>query len=485
MSLQQTDLETKLETSENEGIRGRRRFLGTLLRGGVGLAGSMVLASFPKTAISAEPTMQTSAQANPELKDLVLKDYSSLTEALGEYASLRESTARVEGNLVSILKASEAKKLPSTSLIIEPITLRDGSKRFITVYDFGGENAASYASVLKSVSSLQPKTIPHARKSRKDALQAGVLDGTYIQLSANRDESLVMEAVLVLRKAGCNNFTLQYDSEAGEAGMIKTLIGPFPSESPQQAAEYADKLLLNDDVLDMLESNELGIVKVTARDGPLSYEWVDVVKEAKPMQDMKERQRVKKRIAKRNKRVKRSGRKTYSFDELESIIRGAVENHNAQSPGNRVDYDLARAFAYCESTYNPRAIGYKVSGGKKVPKGRGLFQLLPQTAMDMGKRSYTQEELFDPRINSDLGVRFIAYLQQRPRIKKGTTPESRATRLLAAYNGGEKALQQSTDCDGQMIYQCEVNRGYRETRNYVKKVLAQYRVFKAESGRSA
>ncbi|HEY0964374.1 MAG TPA: lytic transglycosylase domain-containing protein [Candidatus Paceibacterota bacterium] len=43
---------------------------------------------------------------------------------------------------------------------------------------------------------------------------------------------------------------------------------------------------------------------------------------------------------------------------------------------------------------------------------------------------------------------------------------------LARYNGGDKALESSTRCPGQRSYQCTLNSGYAQTRNYVSNIKA-------------
>ncbi len=108
-----------------------------------------------------------------------------------------------------------------------------------------------------------------------------------------------------------------------------------------------------------------------------------------------------------------------------------------------VDPALVEAIVAAESDFNPRAVS---------PKGaRGLMQLMPQTASFYGVANS-----FDPEENLTGGVR---HLRNLLRYFGGDLARS-----LAAYNAGAAAV---------------VTYGglppYRETQQYVKKVLARYR----------
>lgn len=108
-----------------------------------------------------------------------------------------------------------------------------------------------------------------------------------------------------------------------------------------------------------------------------------------------------------------------------------------------VDPVLVEAIVAAESDFNPRAVS---------PKGaRGLMQLMPQTAS-----FYGVSDSFDPEENLTGGIR---HLRDLLRYFGGDL-----SRSLAAYNAGAAAV---------------VTYGglppYRETQQYVKKVLARYR----------
>ena len=118
-----------------------------------------------------------------------------------------------------------------------------------------------------------------------------------------------------------------------------------------------------------------------------------------------------------------------------------------------VDPALVEAIITVESDFNPRAVS---------PKGAmGLMQLMPQTAS-----RYGVSNPFDPQENLTGGIR---YLRDLLRTFGGDLP-----RALAAYNAGETAVLTYGGLPP-----------YRETREYVQKVLARYhpgRVLPASTG---
>lgn len=107
-----------------------------------------------------------------------------------------------------------------------------------------------------------------------------------------------------------------------------------------------------------------------------------------------------------------------------------------------VDPDLVRAVIKVESNFNPRAVS---------PKGaRGLMQLMPQTARDLGVA-----DVFDPALNIRGGVTYLSRLLS---ALEGNLPLS-----LAAYNAGLERVAAKKEIPA-----------IRETRDYVEKVMNCY-----------
>jgi hypothetical protein len=107
-----------------------------------------------------------------------------------------------------------------------------------------------------------------------------------------------------------------------------------------------------------------------------------------------------------------------------------------------LDPELVLAVVSVESGFRPQAVS---------PKGaQGLMQLMPATAASLGV-----DDAFDPEQNLDGGVRHLGTLLT---LYGGDLP-----RALAAYNAGESAVARHGGIPP-----------YRETRAYVKRILARY-----------
>jgi soluble lytic murein transglycosylase-like protein len=132
--------------------------------------------------------------------------------------------------------------------------------------------------------------------------------------------------------------------------------------------------------------------------------------------------------------------------ELEQLARAAAQRHG-------LDPDLVLAVVAVESGFQPRAIS---------PKGaQGLMQLMPPTARELGVTN-----AFDPAQNLDGGSRHLSALIARY--------GGDLTKALAAYNAGQGAVDR--------------HRGippYRETRDYVKRVLRKRDAAKEREKKSA
>ena len=122
-----------------------------------------------------------------------------------------------------------------------------------------------------------------------------------------------------------------------------------------------------------------------------------------------------------------------------------------EATNRRLDPLLVKAVIQVESGEDPGATSRK--GAK------GLMQLMPGTAQHLGV-----DDPYEPSANVRGGVQYLSQMYQR---------FGRIDLALAAYNAGPKAVER--------------HRGippYRETRNYVARVLEAYRKLSTESAGS-
>ena len=159
-----------------------------------------------------------------------------------------------------------------------------------------------------------------------------------------------------------------------------------------------------------------------------------------------------------------------------------------------VDKDLIKAVIYAESIGDPRAVSYCGA--------MGLMQLLPETAEELGLHvpPYTKSEeinccdeydtngqcikgkiISGCRRGKESNCRFEGDQRANPElnIKAGSRLLARLIEkyngdkrlALAEYNGGSKANVASEKCPGKLAWECKLNLGYKETRDYVENVL--------------
>jgi len=118
-----------------------------------------------------------------------------------------------------------------------------------------------------------------------------------------------------------------------------------------------------------------------------------------------------------------------------------------------IDAALIRAVIRAESNFNHRAVSRKGA--------QGLMQLMPAT---IGRLSVG--DAFDPHENIGAGVRYLRQLLDQF--------QGDLTLALAAYNAGENAVLRYRGVPP-----------YQETRDYVRKILSQYRRTRGESSKSS
>ncbi|MCX8118684.1 MAG: lytic transglycosylase domain-containing protein [Desulfobacterota bacterium] len=130
-------------------------------------------------------------------------------------------------------------------------------------------------------------------------------------------------------------------------------------------------------------------------------------------------------------------------DPLQNRFDGLIEEFARRY---NIDFALLKAMIRVESGFNPQAVSRKGA--------MGLMQLMPETAQRMNVAN-----VFNPRENIDGGVRYFKYL---------LSLFNNDLRLsLAAYNAGEK-----------IVSELRAIPPYRETIDYVRKVLTYYQLYK-------
>jgi soluble lytic murein transglycosylase len=133
----------------------------------------------------------------------------------------------------------------------------------------------------------------------------------------------------------------------------------------------------------------------------------------------------------------------------------------------RVEEALVVALARQESAFNPRAVS---------PVGAlGLLQLMPQTAQSMMSKKdqntpVTRDEILNPALNAKLGSRYLSKMLK--------AFGGKVEYALAAYNAGPGAVGRWRRQYGNLPPEIFVEEiPYKETRQYVRKVLAWKRKF--------
>ncbi len=166
-----------------------------------------------------------------------------------------------------------------------------------------------------------------------------------------------------------------------------------------------------------------------------------------------------------------AGRNTAHYTEL--LYPLAFWNLVTESAARyRIDPFLSLSLMRQESLFDPEALS--------PANARGLMQLLPSTAEEVAIRIGRggQIDLYDPATNIELGT---AHLRELADMYDGDH-----VRILAAYNAGATAVAKWDSRFGTRARDEYVESiTYNETRDYVKKVLANYRKYQRLYGTPA
>ncbi|MBI4676796.1 MAG: lytic transglycosylase domain-containing protein [Elusimicrobia bacterium] len=155
------------------------------------------------------------------------------------------------------------------------------------------------------------------------------------------------------------------------------------------------------------------------------------------------------------------------FAEVEKLLRGRGASQRVidltinEAVRQKADPLLVLAMVQAESNFRTRAVS---SCG-----ARGLMQLIPSTAKDMGVDD--PDALFDPRVNLRAGVRYLKWLWGRfatlsfsDLIKADLSGSASAQKAVAAYNAGPGNVRKYGGIPP-----------FKETRNYVAKIVRTYK----------
>ncbi|HEX8845515.1 MAG TPA: transglycosylase SLT domain-containing protein [Pyrinomonadaceae bacterium] len=234
-----------------------------------------------------------------------------------------------------------------------------------------------------------------------------------------------------------------------------------------RTAQFSKKIFTSPDEVAYLKAYSLERAKRTQEainaylaipDGIDSYYGSLATARLQKIGDASRRELVNARVARVNAQV-RSSAKLYPAPYREAILREATRRG--------VDPRLLLAIMRQESGFRPRA--------KSLAAARGLLQLTPDTAAKyaahVGLNNLQDEDLYRPETSILLGSVYLSELsRQFPDL-----PEA----VAASYNGGEdnaaRWLKRAGGRDPG-LFAAEV--GFEETKNYVQKVMANYRTYK-------
>jgi soluble lytic murein transglycosylase len=151
------------------------------------------------------------------------------------------------------------------------------------------------------------------------------------------------------------------------------------------------------------------------------------------------------------------------WDDVELRFPLAFQQEISQSAARaKIESGWAMAIARRESSFMADA---------SSPVGaRGLMQLMPATAQEIAKKPVQLTQLYNPVINIDYGTDYLNYLMKRN--------DGNLLMATAAYNAGYSRVKQWIPKNYAVPADVWVETiPYRETRDYVKAVMAYYQIY--------
>jgi soluble lytic murein transglycosylase len=151
------------------------------------------------------------------------------------------------------------------------------------------------------------------------------------------------------------------------------------------------------------------------------------------------------------------------WDDIELRFPLAYQDEIAQSSAKAdIESGWAMAIARRESSFMADAAS---------PVGaRGLMQLMPATAREIARKPVQLNQLYNPVVNIDYGTDYLNYLMKRN--------DGNLLVATASYNAGYSRVKQWIPNDHALPADVWVETiPYRETRDYVKAVMAYYQIY--------
>jgi len=291
--------------------------------------------------------------------------------------------------------------------------------------------------------------------------QESILEGYYVQFSANLNKEYAVHNKDLLRKLGFPN-TIIAKEKIKEKTYYKTLIGAYHNQ--EAALRIGNEILKTKRLVNLLGYPEINVIKINYEKGTLKTDWSNTILIREEV-ELKDKQHLRKYGEK--KVETKLGRK--SIDELiELVVSEWNKNNNLKY---KLSTDLIRAIVWVESAYNPNREGYKLEriangkfkyktdkNGNKILTAYGLMQVTKLAAKEMG---YDFKEVIkDPLTNLRAGV---AYFGKYYNFFEGDVDKA-----LGAYNAGPGRAKANKHLN------------FAETRQYIKKVNAQRKFYESQ-----